>query len=479
MPSPEPPLLQELPYGPSGAELFGTLAGRPWAVLLDSGRPDSSHGRFDILSCDPMATLVTRGDWTEIHDRHGKRRSREDPFALLQSSLGPAAPDAAVGLPFGGGALGCFGYDLGRRLERLPELAAPGDGLPELAVGIYDWALVVDHDERRTWLVGQGRDPRTRERWARLVANFGAGPSTETGPACRALGPLQAGFSYPEYAARFARIQRYIQDGDCYQVNFAQRFTLAVTGDPWASYLELRRLNPAPFGAYLNLPGGQVLSASPERFLHLREGVVETRPIKGTCPRDPDPERDRERAAELQASPKNRAENLMIVDLLRNDLGKTCAPGSIQVPGLFELESFASVHHLVSTVRGRLASGRSTLDLLRGCFPGGSITGAPKIRAMQIIEELEPHRRGVYCGSIGYLGFDGAMDSNIAIRTLVLSGGQASFWAGGGIVADSTAKAEYLETLDKAAPLFRLFGQEAALRELEAAAGPGAIATGR
>jgi para-aminobenzoate synthetase component 1 len=478
MSSSQPPLLQELPYGPSGAELFGALADQPWAVLLDSGRPDCGQGRFDILSSDPMATLVTRGDWTEIQDRHGLRRSRDDPFALLRSSLGASVP-APAGLPFGGGALGCFGYDLGRRLEALPELAARGDGLPDMAVGIYDWALVVDHHERRSWLVGQGRDPRTRGRWSRLVARFRAGRGPESGPACRPIGPIQAGFSYPEYAERFARIQRYIRDGDCYQVNFAQRFTLPVAGDPWATYLALRRLNPAPFGAYLNLPGGQVLSASPERFLQVREGAVETRPIKGTCPRDADPRRDREHAAELQASPKNRAENLMIVDLLRNDLGKTCAPGSIRVPGLFELESFASVHHLVSTVRGRLAPGRNALDLLRGCFPGGSITGAPKIRAMQIIEELESHRRGVYCGSIGYLGFDGTMDSNIAIRTLVLGGGQASFWAGGGIVADSSAAAEYLETLDKAAPLFRLFGEEEALRELGAAAGPEALATER
>jgi para-aminobenzoate synthetase component 1 len=256
--------------------------------------------------------------------------------------------------------------------------------------------------------------------------------------------------------AAIARIKHYIREGDCYQVNFAQRFSAAAKGDPWHAYQGLRRLNPAPFAAYLSTPYCQVMCSSPERFLHVRSGLVETKPIKGTLPRGKDPIEDLMLADALRASVKDRAENLMIVDLLRNDLGRVCAIGSIQVPRLFALESFTRVHHLVSTVRGRLAEGRTPLDLLRACFPGGSITGAPKVRAMEIIEELEPHRRGVYCGAIGYLGFDGAMDTNIAIRTLVHSDGVTRLWAGGGIVADSDPESEYRETYHKAAPLLDL-----------------------
>jgi para-aminobenzoate synthetase component 1 len=231
-----------------------------------------------------------------------------------------------------------------------------------------------------------------------------------------------------------------------------------IAGDSWALYRALRHSNPAPFGAYLNTPFGQLLSASPERFLQVRERQVETRPIKGTRPRDPDPQRDRALAEALLWSEKDRAENLMIVDLLRNDLGKVCQLGSVRVPELFTLESFASVHHLVSTVTGRLAEGFDALDLFAASFPGGSITGAPKRRAMEIIDELEPDRRGPYCGAIGYFGFDGAMDSNIAIRTLIHRQGRVEFSAGGGVVIDSDPQAEYRESFDKAALLLKLFG---------------------
>ncbi|MEJ2406661.1 MAG: aminodeoxychorismate synthase component I, partial [Candidatus Thiodiazotropha sp.] len=252
------------------------------------------------------------------------------------------------------------------------------------------------------------------------------------------------------------KIKQYILDGDCYQVNFAQRFSVAAEGDPWQAYKELRQLNAAPFSAYLNTPYCQVMCSSPERFLELRNGCVETKPIKGTAPRGGDPIEDMMLADELKNSTKDQAENLMIVDLLRNDLGKVCANGSVEVPELFKLESFARVHHLVSKVSGRLAEGEDALSLLRACFPGGSITGAPKLRAMEIIEELEPHRRGPYCGSIGYVSFSGDMDSNIAIRTMVHSEGITRLSAGGGIVADSDPDTEYRETYHKASALLDL-----------------------
>jgi len=452
--SPDPPQVLDLPYRPDSAPLFASLLGRAWPMFLDSGRPGCTQGRYDILSADPRRVLVTRGPTTEIRTGSVVQVSRADPFELVQEALGPARP-GVPDLPFSGGAIGWFAYDLARRLGPLPCLAADAEGTPELALGIYDWALVVDHEARRSRLVGTDFADLEgyRRRFAEAPADRGAGAPRVP---FRVLDRVRANLSRAQYLDAFARIQRYLREGDCYQVNLAQRFAAPTQGDPWLAYRELRVMNPAPFGAYLGAPDCQVLCSSPERFLRVRNALVETKPIKGTRPRGADPGEDLRLAEELRASPKDRAENLMIVDLLRNDLGRVCAIGSIEVPTLFAVESFARVHHLVSTVCGRLAAGRTALDLLRACFPGGSITGAPKRRAMEIIEELEPNRRGIYCGAIGYLGFDGAMDTNIAIRTLVHSGGLTRLWAGGGIVADSVAQSEYRETFDKAAPLLDL-----------------------
>ena len=447
-----PYLIQIIPYQRESTHYFEAVADRPWAVWLDSGRPGTPQGRFDIIAADPMATLVCRGPDTEITTAAGTTRSQADPFQLLRRLLGnPAHPAGEI--PFTGGAIGYFGYDLARRLERLPVIARDDVAMAEMAVGIYDWALVVDHQQRQSWLVGQGRDPQTPKHWDRLIRLFSQTPVEAPRAPFRITGEVESNLTHAQYGQAFARIQEYIREGDCYQVNFAQRFTARCEGDLWLAYRALREVNPAPFGAYLNLPEGQILCSSPERFLKVTGDEVETRPIKGTRPRAADPDEDRRLAAELQESAKDRAENLMIVDLLRNDLGKSCEPGSIRVPRLFEVESFASVHHLVSTVTGRLAEGRDSIDLLRGCFPGGSITGAPKLRAMEIIEELEPNRRGVYCGAVGYLGFDRRMDTNIAIRTLVHRQGRLYFSAGGGIVADSDLESEYRETFHKVSAL--------------------------
>ncbi|MEJ2686290.1 MAG: aminodeoxychorismate synthase component I [Gammaproteobacteria bacterium] len=451
------PVLVEIPYREDSSELFEAIAERPWAVFLDSGRPYDTQGRYDVLACDPMVTLTTRGAVTEIRSSAGAMLSPRDPFALLREQLGPPAPGIA-GLPFCGGAIGYFAYDLARRLEPLPTIGRDAERIPQMAVGIYDWALVVDHRDRRSYLVSQNRDPGTASCCGALQRLFSSPGRASQSRALRIVGPVRSNMTFGDYGVAFRRIEHYIREGDCYQVNLAQRFSAPVEGDPWDAYRRLRRLNSAPFGAYLSTPWVQVLSASPERFLQVRGATVTTKPIKGTRPRSADPLTDRELARELCASAKDRAENLMIVDLLRNDIGRCCATGSVRVPKLFELESFATVHHLVSTVTGTLAAHRHALDLLRSCFPGGSITGAPKRRAMQIIEELEPHRRGVYCGAVGYVGFDGDMDTNIAIRTLVHSEGTARFWAGGGIVADSDLEAEYQETFDKAAALLNLLG---------------------
>jgi para-aminobenzoate synthetase component I len=451
----------ELEHTDAVALKFRALADLPWPVWLDSSARGAPDGRYDVLAADPTVTLRTAGLVTEVRTRDGRvESSGESPFALLRARLAPACEPHET-LPFCGGAIGYFGYDLGRRLERLPVLAAADVPMPDLAVGVYDWAVVVDHDACRTWLVGAGRDPRTFASWDALVARLERRDPVRAAAPFRVLSRASSSFSRSEYADAFRSVQRHIRDGDCYQVNLTQRFQARAEGDAWHAYLKLREINPAPFAAYLDLPDGKVLSSSPELFLRVTGDRVETKPIKGTRPRSADRARDRALAEELRASPKDRAENVMIVDLLRNDLGKTCAPGSIRVSKLFDIESFASVHHLVSTVEGRLAAGKHALDLLEGCFPGGSITGAPKLRAMQIIEELEPQRRGVYCGCIGYVGYDGNLDLNIAIRTLVQHGDSIYAWAGGGVVADSNVDAEYQESLDKAAAMLAVLDGQA------------------
>ncbi|WP_038038748.1 MULTISPECIES: aminodeoxychorismate synthase component I [unclassified Thioalkalivibrio] len=457
-------LLSEVPYQPDTSRVFDGMASDPWAVFLDSGRPGSEAGRYDILTSDPGTTLVTKGGFTEIRTRGGKlRRSRADPFTLLREQMGDRESDR-VSLPFGGGAVGWFSYDLARRIEQLPAHARDDEALPEMAVGIYDWALVVDHQEHRSWLVSHGRERTTHRQWWRLLHRFSASKPRINRDPFRVIGPVTSNFDAKGYSDAFARVHAYIRDGDCYQVNLAQRFSAPARGDGWGAYTVLRERSPAPFSAFLNTPYAQILSVSPERFLQVTAGVVETRPIKGTRPRGSSPEADSEWARELSQSEKDRAENLMIVDLLRNDLGRVCQAGSVRVPSLFAVEGFSNVHHLVSTVTGKLNDDQDAIGLLRACFPGGSITGAPKIRAMQIIEELEPQRRGLYCGSIGYIGYEGQMDVNIAIRTMIYNQGEIRCWAGGGIVFDSTEAAEFQETLDKATAMLSVLRHSGRIR---------------
>lgn len=447
--------LAELPYYRNSAALFGLIAVEQWSIFLDSGFPHIDSGRYDILTAAPYITLSTYGEETYIVDGQQTICSRDDPFELVKSALGDRTTNL-TGLPFCGGAMGYFAYDLGRRIESLPERAQRDITIPDMAIGIYDWAVIVDHHQRRSWLVGQGKDPATEEKWRALQEMF----HRESQPRLARFtvrSQVKANMDKSEYASAFTKIKQYIRDGDCYQVNFAQRFSVPFEGDPWDVYLQLRRNNPAPFSCYFNLPECAVLSSSPERFLSVNNGMVESKPIKGTIRRSMYAYEDKALAQQLLESEKDRAENLMIVDLLRNDIGKNCTVGSVAVPKLFALESYATVHHLVSTVTGKLADDRHVIDLLRGCFPGGSITGAPKLRAMEIIEELEPHRRSLYCGAVAYVGFDGNLDSNIAIRTLIAWQNSINFWAGGGIVADSTMEAEYQECFEKAAAIMKLF----------------------
>ncbi len=447
-------IISPLPYFPDSASLFSSIANQPWSVFLDSGYPHSDQGRFDIIAAEPVAILVTRGEVTQIIRNGSVSNSTLDPFDLVKQELLDRACNGFKGLPFNGGAIGYFSYDLARRLEKLPAIAEDAEHIPEMAVGIYNWAVVVDHQQCQSFLLGYGKDDDPH--WQTLIELFSNIPTTTNQRSFKVTGEISSNMDQATYCRAFQRIKHYLKEGDCYQVNLSQRFVADCDGDPWAAYQLLRQMNSAPFSAYLNFPDAQVLSSSPERFLKLTDGQVETKPIKGTRPRRAYPASDWHQIDQLRNSPKDRAENLMIVDLLRNDLSKTCNRSSVKVPSLFAIETYATVHHLVSTVTGILVKGQHALDLLKSCFPGGSITGAPKIRAMEIIEELEPNRRGVYCGSIGYMGFDGNMDTNIAIRTLVHSNATIRFWAGGGIVNDSDLEEEYQESFDKAEALLKL-----------------------
>lgn len=447
--------IASLPYHRNSAELFSLIAAEHWAVFLDSGYPYTDKGRYDILAARPYQTLVTYGEETSIEDGTGVLISREDPFALVQTALAEPVINVS-GLPFCGGALGYFAYDLGRRLEVLPELAKQELAVPDMAIGLYDWAVVVDHQQGSTCLVGTGKQAKTHADWQGLLDLFCSEPRASAGK-FSVRSSVQAYMDAAAYRRAFDKIKQYIYAGDCYQANLAQGFAVDVCGDPWDIYLQLRKSNPGPFSGFMRLPGHAILSSSPERFIRAVGGQVETKPVKGTIHRSVFADEDKKLARQLLASEKDRAENLMIVDLLRNDIGKSCATGSVSVPELFALESYATVHHLVSTVTGHLAEDKTAVDLLRGCFPGGSITGAPKLRAMEIIEALEPHRRHIYCGSLAYIGFDGDMDTSIAIRTLLYHQGRVYFWGGGGIVEDSNADDEYKECFSKIDAIIKLF----------------------
>jgi para-aminobenzoate synthetase component 1 len=493
-------VLKEMDPPPSPERAFELLARDERPFFLDTGLRLPDFGRFSLLGSRPFMVLESKGTRVIVRGS-GKPETHEgNPFHFLKRAIGSCKLPSHPSLPFVGGAVGYLGYDLGHFIERLPATAADDLRVPDMAMAFYDTALVVDHQTRRAWIAAAdlgvpGRpdaEHRAAEMFERLSSDAPAARADGHGPLDRenakarntavrgssdnslsrfrafAVPPETAG---PEIACNFTRadylraIQRakdYIAAGDIFQVNLSRRFEARISVSAPELYLRLRRINPAPMAAYLGGGDFAVVSASPERFLHVRRGRVETRPIKGTRPRGRTPDEDAALAQELLRSEKDAAELAMIVDLERNDLGRVCSYGTVRVTRPKALESFPTVHHLVATVVGRLHAGCDRTELLKATFPGGSITGAPKIRAMQIIDELEPTRRSIYTGAIGYLGFDGGMDLNIAIRTFLVQGGRAWFQAGGGIVADSQPESEYDETAQKARAL------------IEAVAGAGA-----
>jgi len=459
----------------SPKDLFTPLADTPWAMWLDScaGMKQGNHinACFDIFVWQPEVTLCTIGNKTTMHfiASDTTQVSEDDPLSLVkktQQKILAKSPLSQEKIPFLGGALGYFSYDLGRRFEKLPVLAEHDINVPEMAIGIYSQAVIFDHKKQQFFLVcpqskRQEIEGFLQKTLAQATQSIQQDNKNSAKQNFLLTSNWQSNMDKASYFDKFEQVQNYLLNGDCYQINLAQRFSANYQGDEFQAYCALRKANQAPFSAFMRFENSVILSVSPERFLQLSQGKVQSKPIKGTMPRSENKAQDEKNAALLKGSTKDRAENVMIVDLLRNDIAKVCQPSSVIVPKLFDIESFPAVHHLVSTVEGILAKEYDATDLLRGAFPGGSITGAPKIRAMEIIENLEPHRRSVYCGSVGYISTCGTMDTNITIRTLVCK--QASdkqalesqktnkiyCWAGGGLVADSTANSEYQETFDK------------------------------
>jgi len=451
-------LVSELKDAPPPAAACARFLDLPYPLLLESARRSQWLGRYSFLTADPWQVLKRKGEGS-------------DPFAELASLLARYSLEAHRELPpFQGGAAGFLAYDLCHHLERLPSPRFDDLDLPDLCLGLYDWTIAWDHETGRTWLfstglpeVGAAREARAEAR-AAMVRRRLASPAATLPPDCapqpgrpgprthpvRELPGVVSSFSREQFLNAVARTREYVLAGDIFQANLSQRLEAGVAEPPFELYLRLRQKNAAPFAAYFDLGEAAIASASPERFLLLTGDRVETRPIKGTSPRGLSPRHDSALGEALTESEKDRSENVMIVDLLRNDLSKVCEDGSVEVPELCLVERYATVHHLVSTVVGRLRPGLGPVDLLRATWPGGSITGAPKVRAMEIIAELEPTRRSVYTGSLGYFSWSGAMDTSIAIRTFILKGGRAYFQVGGGIVADSVPEREYDETLDKA-----------------------------
>lgn len=462
------PWVRELPHGLAAVDAFLAVAHLPHPLFLDSARRDPLLGRYSFVAADPFAALVEDG---KTPDALGRLKQQ---MSGWQSATVEGLP------PFQGGAAGLWSYDLAGQLERVPPARIDEFQTPRLAIGYYDIVAAFDHATSQAWLISHGwpeTDPARREARAEArltqiadliargrprklpepVEQLAPLAASQLAPQFPVQGPaaLTSSFSREDYLRAVARAIEYIHAGDIFQVNLAQRLLHPARKKPLELYLDLRVRNPAPFAGYFDVGPYQIASASPERFLAVRGREVETRPIKGTRLRAGQPEADLFTADQLKASAKDRAENVMIVDLLRNDLSKVCEADSLRVTGLCRLETYQYVLHLVSEVRGRLRDDCDAWDLLRGAFPGGSITGAPKPRAMEIIAELEPTARGPYCGSLGYVGFDGAMDTSILIRTITAGRGWWQAPVGGGIVAASQPADEYAETWHKAEGLLR------------------------
>jgi para-aminobenzoate synthetase component 1 len=461
------PIIHEIAFDYSAEEVYALFADEENSVFLDSAMDIASMGRYSFIGRDPFLVFTSKESKVVIQDASGKRSLEGNGFTILKELLSQYRTEKIPQFPpLAGGIIGYFGYEMGYLLEHIVESEQEAWSLPDCCFGFYDTILVFDQHEKKTYIASTGfpeRDEKERlcrancriDEWIQLIqqASFLDIPHQP-----RAQSPYMSHFTKESYCAMVEKAIAYIGAGDIFQVNVSQRFSADLTVSPFELYRYLRHINPAPFASYLNFGEVVVASASPERYLALKDRKIETRPIKGTRPRGSDECSDNRLRQELLASEKDRAELVMIIDLERNDLGRVCEFGSVRVPNLISLEEYPTVFHLVSTVTGRLVKDKDIIDVVMASFPGGSITGTPKVRAMEIIHELEPVRRGIYTGSIGYIDFNGDADLNIVIRTIVVKDGQAYFQVGGGIVADSVPEMEYQETLDKARALMKALG---------------------
>ena len=467
----DPLIIEEITTPFSSIGIFRLFRKEPYLFFLDSGMDPQKLGRYSFMGSDPFLVLKSRGDEITLLHQGGEETRRGNPFDTLGELLATYELETyPYSTPLVGGVVGYLSYDLCHFIERLPSTAIDDLQLPECCFGFYDCILAFDHLENKFYIASSGfpeleesrrkrrAEQRLYEMKERLAgaqspisANF---LSRENDDAIQGT-LLRSNFTHQQYLRAVETAREYIAAGDIFQVNLSQRFEADLPVLPYQLYRYLRHINPAPFAAYLNFDEVTILSASPERFLKVRGDRVETRPMKGTRPRGSSAAEDEALGRELTNSIKDRAENVMIVDLERNDLGRVCRFGTVRVSELWTLEKYATVFQLTSTVEGRLRQGKTRIDLLKACFPGGSVTGAPKVRAMEIIDELEPTRRSVYTGSIGYLSFGGEMDLSVVIRTILAKEGRMYFQVGGGIVYDSEPEAEYQETLDKARAFFQ------------------------
>ena len=441
-------MIKEINTKLNSFEIFTIFKDDNNSFILDSAMDKQKLGRYSFIGSNPFKILKYKN-------------TKENPLDDLQSELNKYKVENNTDLPFIGGAVGYLSYDLGNYIEKLPRTAVDDTNIYDLYFGFYNWIIVIDHLENKTYIATPNLDvEKENEIIKDIEKRINKAEINGIDNICYEEKEVEkikltSNFTKNGFENAVRKVQDYIRQGDIYQANLTQRFNGKTTLSSYELYRDLRRFSPAPFGAFLNFEDCHILSNSPERFIKCVDRKIETRPIKGTRPRGKDKEEDLKLQEELKNSEKDRAELLMIVDLERNDIGRISKIGTVNVPELFVIEPYANVNHLVATVVGELDDNKDCIDVIKATFPGGSITGAPKIRSMEIIDELEPTQRNVYTGSIGYIGFNGDMDLNIAIRTIIKKDENVYFQVGGGMTWDSKPEDEYQETLDKAKSIMK------------------------
>ncbi len=440
--------IEQLDFNIPSFEYFEIIKNNDWAVYLNSNNNKYKDQRYDILSSNPIDKIILN------HSRNSHSDINKDNiFNLIEKSIKKHQCEQDDEIPFCGGAIGFISYDFGNKIHNIQNKNNKDFEFPLVAFGIYDWCITYDYFKKECYVLYHKKNDIVDE-----IINYKKQyQGNKEQKTFKSTTSCESNMNYDLYKSKISKISDYIKKGDCYQVNLSQRFSLGYEGDEYSIYKKLNKSFASPYSVYMNYPFGNILSFSPERFLSIKNNIVETKPIKGTRPRSDDNDIDKKNIDELRLSEKDKAENLMIVDLLRNDLGMNCKNGTINVEKLFEIETFANVHHLVSTITGVIDEKSNIYKLIKDAFPGGSITGAPKLRSMEIIEELEPDNRSIYCGSIGYIGFDQKTDLNISIRSMLAVDNKLYFWGGGGIVNDSDIRSEYNESIAKVKPLLDTF----------------------